>query len=125
MDTTLRHKSAQQREPNAVTEAIEIQLKKGVLALCVLALLSKADSYAYEIASQLAKDIDMGEGTIYPLMRRMQSDGQVETYLVESQSGPPRKYYRLTDAGRNSFTAQKAEWAAFVSAVDTILGAAA
>ncbi len=110
---------------NAVTEAIEIQLKKGVLALCVLALLSKADSYAYEIASQLAKDIDMGEGTIYPLMRRMQSDGQVETYLVESQSGPPRKYYRLTQAGRDSFTAQKAEWAAFVSAVDTILGAAA
>ena len=110
---------------NAVTEAIEVQLKKGVLALCVLALLSKADSYAYEIASQLAKDIDMGERTIYPLMRRMQSDGQVETYLVESQSGPPRKYYRLTPAGRNSFTAQKAEWAAFVSAVDTILGAAA
>lgn len=125
MDTTLRHKGAQQREQNAVTEAIEVQLKKGVLALCVLALLSKADSYAYEIASQLAKDIDMGEGTIYPLMRRMQSDGQVETYLVESQSGPPRKYYRLTQAGRDSFTAQKAEWAAFVSAVDNILGAAA
>ncbi len=125
MGTTLRHKSAQQREPDTVTEAIEVQLKKGVLALCVLALLSKADSYAYEIASKLAKDIDMGEGTIYPLMRRMQSDGQVETYLVESQSGPPRKYYRLTEAGRASFTAQKAEWAAFVSAVDNILGAAA
>ena len=129
MDTTLRHKGAQQRarlgDRNAVTEAIEVQLKKGVLALCVLALLSKADSYAYEIASKLAKDIDMGEGTIYPLMRRMQSDGQVETYLVESQSGPPRKYYRLTPAGQASFTAQKAEWAAFVSAVDNILGAAA
>lgn len=109
----------------AVTEAIEVQLKKGVLALCVLALLSRADSYAYEIASKLAKDIDMGEGTIYPLMRRMQSDGQVETYLVESQSGPPRKYYRLTDAGRASFTAQKAEWAAFTAAVENILGAAA
>ena len=125
MDTTLRHKGAQQREPTAVTEAIEVQLKKGVLGLCVLALLSKADSYAYEIASKLAKAIDMGEGTIYPLMRRMQSDGQVETYLVESQAGPPRKYYRLTEAGRSSFTAQKAEWAAFSSAVENILGAAA
>jgi PadR family transcriptional regulator PadR len=125
LDTTLRHKGAQQRERTAVTEAIEVQLKKGVLALCVLALLSRADSYAYEIASKLAKDIDMGEGTIYPLMRRMQSDGQVETYLVESQSGPPRKYYRLTEAGRASFTAQKAEWAAFTSAVENILGAAA
>lgn len=125
MDTTLRHKGAYQREPLAVTEAIEVQLKKGVLGLCVLALLSKADSYAYEIASKLAKAIDMGEGTIYPLMRRMQSEGQVETYLVESQAGPPRKYYRLTEAGRSSFTAQKAEWAAFSSAVENILGAAA
>jgi len=110
---------------DAVPETIEIQLKKGVLALCVLALLSRADNYAYEIASTLAKGIDMGEGTIYPLMRRMQSDGLVETYLVESQSGPPRKYYRLTAAGRDSFTAQKAEWAAFTRAVDDILGAAA
>ncbi|AYV46071.1 PadR family transcriptional regulator [Caulobacter flavus] len=106
-------------------EAIETQLKKGVLALCVLALLSKADSYAYEIASQLAKDIDMGEGTIYPLMRRLQSDGLVETYLVESTSGPPRKYYRLTTAGRESFAAQKSEWEAFAKAVNDILGAAA
>jgi PadR family transcriptional regulator PadR len=110
---------------DAVPEAIEIQLKKGVLALCVLALLSRGDSYAYEIASRLARDVDMGEGTIYPLMRRMQADGLVETYLVESSSGPPRKYYRLTDAGRESFTQQKAEWAAFVRAVDDILGAGA
>ena len=107
---------------NAVTEAIEVQLKKGVLALCVLALLSRADSYAYEIASRLAKDIDMGEGTIYPLMRRLQTDGLVETYLVESPSGPPRKYYKLTATGRDSFVQQKAEWATFTAAVDAILG---
>ena len=104
-------------------EAIEIQLKKGVLTLCVLALLSRGDSYAYEIASRLARDIDMGEGTIYPLMRRLQADGFVETYLVESSSGPPRKYYRLTEAGRASFTQQKSEWTVFVRAVDDILGA--
>ena len=106
-------------------ESIDIQLKKGVLGLCVLALLARSDSYAYEIASRLSDAIGMGEGTIYPLMRRMQTDGLVETYLVESQSGPPRKYYRLTEAGRASFTAQKAEWAAFSSAVENILGAAA
>jgi PadR family transcriptional regulator PadR len=63
----------------------------------------------------------MGEGTIYPLMRRMQDEGLVATYLVESASGPPRKYYRLTDAGRASFTRQKAEWTAFAQAVDAIL----
>lgn len=103
-------------------DAIQIQLKKGVLELCVLALLSRGDNYAYDIASRLAEGIDMGEGTIYPLMRRMQNDGLVDTYLVESSAGPPRKYYRLTDAGRASFTAQKTEWKAFSKAVQDILG---
>jgi PadR family transcriptional regulator PadR len=102
-------------------EAIQVQLKKGVLELCVLALLSRQDSYAYEIASRLAEAIDMAEGTIYPLMRRMQSDGLVDTYLVESPAGPPRKYYRLTQAGKASFSAQKAEWAAFSRAVQAII----
>lgn len=104
-------------------ETIEIQLKKGVLTLCVLALLNRRDSYAYEIASTLADAIDMGEGTIYPLMRRMQSDGQVETYLVESSSGPSRKYYRLTDAGRRALETQTAEWRAFVTAVEGVMNA--
>jgi PadR family transcriptional regulator PadR len=107
-----------------VSEAVQVQLKRGVLELCVLALLSRGDAYAYEIASRLAKGIDMGEGTIYPLMRRMQSDGLVDTYLVESPAGPPRKYYKLTAVGEASFTAQKAEWTAFSKAVDDILGGA-
>src|SRR5260370_4527687 len=91
-----------------MVEAVQVQLKKGVLELCVLALLSRADSYAYEIASRLAQGIDMGEGTIYPLMRRMQDDGLVETYLVESSAGPSRKYYRLTGAGRDAYATQTA-----------------
>lgn len=102
-------------------DIIEPQLKKGVLALCVLALLSRADGYAYDIASRLASAIDMGEGTIYPLMRRLQGDGLVETYLVESPAGPPRKYYRLTEAGRASFVQQKTDWTAFSSAVNNII----
>ena len=105
-------------------EPIEIQLKKGALELCVLALLSQHDSYAYEIASQLSDSIGMGEGTIYPLMRRLQSDRLVETYLVESTSGPSRKYYRLTEAGKASFGAQKSAWSSFSGAVETILGGA-
>jgi PadR family transcriptional regulator PadR len=103
-------------------ETIDIQLKKGALDLCVLALLSRGDSYAYEIASRLADAIGMGEGTIYPLMRRMQSDGLVETYLVESSAGPSRKYYRLTPAGQASLAAQKDAWRSFAGAVQTILG---
>ncbi len=107
-----------------MVEAVQVQLKKGVLELCVLALLSRGDAYAYDIASRLAKGIGMGEGTIYPLMRRMQTDGLVETYLVESTSGPPRKYYKLTDRGCESFSSQKSEWADFSAAVNDILGGA-
>jgi PadR family transcriptional regulator PadR len=108
-----------------VPEPIDIQLKKGVLELCVLALLSQSDSYAYEIAARLSEGIGMGEGTIYPLMRRLQNEGLVETYLVESPAGPSRKYYRLTASGTASFAAQKEAWAAFSSAVHGILGGVA
>ena len=105
-----------------MSEDIQIQLKKGVLELCVLSVLSHGDSYAYEIASRLTNGIGMGEGTIYPLMRRMQTVGLVKTYLVESASGPPRKYYKLTAAGRAAFEAQRAEWIQFEGAVRKILG---
>jgi PadR family transcriptional regulator, regulatory protein PadR len=104
-----------------VTESLLVQLRKGVLDLCVLALLARHDSYAYEIASRLAGDIGMGEGTIYPLMRRMQTDGLVKTYLEESSSGPPRKYYQLTKAGHAAFSAQKAEWNIFNQSVAKVL----
>ncbi|MBS1001216.1 PadR family transcriptional regulator [Acetobacter persici] len=103
-------------EPNLV------QFKKGVLELCVLALLSRADSYGYDIASRLSDAIEMGEGTIYPLMRRMQKDGLVSTYFVESPSGPPRKYYTLTENGRQSLNSQRTAWTAFTKAVHAILG---
>ena len=102
-------------------ETIDIQLKKGVLGLCVLAVLARNESYAYEIASNLSDAIGMGEGTIYPLMRRMQSDGLVATYMVESSAGPSRKYYKLTDAGRSALEAQAQEWRGFSGAVDALL----
>src|SRR6516164_544224 len=89
--------------------------------MCVLALLARQDGYAYDIASRLAEDIGMGEGTIYPLMRRMQSDGLVKTYLEESSSGPPRKYYQLTRAGHAALAAQHAEWTSFVESVAQVL----
>ena len=102
-------------------ETIDTQLKKGVLGLCVLAMLARQDSYAYEIASRLNDTIGMGEGTIYPLMRRMQTDGLVETYLVESSSGPSRKYYRLTAKGHEALAGQTSEWRAFTRAVEALL----
>ena len=105
-----------------MTESLQIQLKKGVLEMCVLALLSRGDNYAYDIASRMAEAVGMGEGTIYPLMRRMQNDGLVTTYLQESGSGPPRKYYKITKTGALALKAQVQDWMAFEVAVKTILG---
>ena len=104
-----------------MSESLLVQLRKGVLDMCVLALLARQDGYAYDIASRLAEDIGMGEGTIYPLMRRMQADGLVKTYLEESSSGPPRKYYQLTRAGHAALAAQRTEWSSFVASVAMIL----
>ena len=106
-----------------MSESLLVQLRKGALDMCVLALLARSDGYAYEIASRLAVDIGMGEGTIYPLMRRMQADGLVKTYLEESSSGPPRKYYQLTKAGHAALAAQRAEWNSFVASVARVLDA--
>jgi PadR family transcriptional regulator PadR len=102
---------------------MKIQLKKGTLEMCVLAILSKADSYAYDIVLQLADGMNMSEGTIYPLMRRLQGDQLVTTYLVESDSGPPRKYYTLTPGGRAELLQMRQEWQEFTTEVNKILGA--
>jgi len=104
-----------------MVDTIQIQLRKGALDLCVLAVLSRGESYGYEIAATLVAAVGMGEGTIYPLMRRMQNDGLVATRLVESSSGPPRKYYRLTPLGLTAFEAHRKDWRAFAAAVDTLL----
>jgi PadR family transcriptional regulator, regulatory protein PadR len=105
-----------------MSDPVDTQLRKGVLELCVLELLSQGDSYAYEIASKLAEAIGMGEGTVYPLMRRLSAENLVETYLVESTSGPSRKYYRLTRAGKAALADQRRAWRAFSAAVDAVLG---
>lgn len=102
-------------------DTTEVQLKRGVLELCVLAHLAAADNYAYEIATFLAREIGMGEGTIYPLVRRMQTDGLLDDYLVDSPTGPPRRYYRLTRAGRARLVAQRETWDAFSRAIDRIV----
>jgi PadR family transcriptional regulator PadR len=64
----------------------------------------------------------MGEGTVYPLMRRLHTEGLVETYLVESSSGPSRKYYRITRAGRAELVRERSAWHAFTRAVNGIVG---
>lgn len=104
------------------SDSIQVQLKKGALELCVLAMLSRKESYAYEISSELADTVGIGESTIYPLMRRMQKEGLVTSRLVESANGPSRKYYTLTDAGRQKLEQQIRDWETFMTSVNKVLG---
>lgn len=98
------------------------QLKKGVLELCVLQLLLDKDRYGYELVAMIGESVAISEGTIYPLLRRLKNDGYVSTYLEESSEGPPRKYYRLTEQGEQMRAALLADWHAFTSGVNRILG---
>lgn len=100
---------------------MNIQLKKGVLEMCVFKLLEKRDWYGYELISEISKSIVISEGTIYPLLRRVKNDGYVTTYLKESQSGPPRKYYKLTDEGKNVSKQLTAEWVDFANKVNKFI----
>ena len=97
------------------------QYKKGVLELCVLSLLKKQDRYGYEISDFLSKHIDIADGTVYPILRKLKSDGLLTTYLQEESGGPPRKYYSLTELGCESYKKDRDEYLSFARTVETIL----
>ncbi|MFL0249614.1 PadR family transcriptional regulator [Clostridium neuense] len=97
------------------------QLKKGILELCVLAVLDKKDCYGYELVNEISKDIEISDGTIYPILRRLSKEGYFTTYLQESTEGPPRKYYRLTELGKETRQKLTDEWENFVKKVNNIL----
>ena len=100
---------------------MNIQFKKGVLELCVLALLAQKDRYGYELVNEISKNIAISEGTIYPLLKRLKDDGFFTTYIQESQEGPPRKYYRLTELGRETKDELSTEWHSFVQGVNQVI----
>lgn len=97
------------------------QYKKGVLDLCVLSLLHKRDCYGYEISELLSRRIDVADGTVYPLLRKLKADGLLTTYLQEESGGPPRKYYKLTALGREAYRKDCAEYLQFAQAVKALL----
>lgn len=100
---------------------MNIQFKKGTLELCVLALLNKQDRYGYELVQKISDRIAISEGSIYPLLRRLKKEGYLTTYLQESNEGPSRKYYTLTDEGRNHLHALNEEWEQFSAGVNQII----
>lgn len=101
---------------------MNIQFKKGVLELCVLSLLTLQDRYGYELASTITETIPIGDGSIYPILRKLAADGNVTTYLKESTEGPPRKYYAITETGRKTHESLHHEWQTFKEQVDKIMG---
>lgn len=97
------------------------QYKKGGLELCVLSLLKKRDRYGYEISEYLAGHIPISDGTVYPILRKLRTDGLLTTYLQEESGGPPRKYYKLTALGHETYEADRAEYLKFAQTVQNLL----
>jgi len=93
------------------------QFKRGIIELCVLSVLVEKDSYGYEIISKLSEHLDVGENTIYPILRRLTSDDYFKTYLEESSEGAPRKYYQMTKKGFIYYLSLREEWDAFIGGV--------
>ncbi len=99
------------------------QFKKGALELCVLSQLKNEDRYGYQLTDAVSKEMAIAPGTLYLVLKRLKEEVQVETYLVESDEGPARKYYHLTEEGKIRQAQLEQEWKEFVEAVDRLISA--
>jgi len=99
------------------------QLRRGTVEYCVLALLRDEERYGFDLVRALSRadGLVVSEGTIYPLLSRLRREHLVATSWRESAAGPPRRYYRLTEAGHAALAAFTAEWVRFRDAVDRLL----
>lgn len=100
---------------------INTQFKKGVLELLVLVMVEKEDMYGYQLVEAVSKIVDVNEGTIYPILKRLTNEGLFETYLEESSEGPVRKYYHITVAGKEKKKLQLEEWLKFEKSVNEFI----
>src|ERR1700674_4867868 len=108
----------------ANVEGRRSQLLRGVLDLCLLAVMGEGSAYGYEMTKRLrGRGLSIvGEGSIYPLLGRLERDGLVETRRAASNGGPPRKYYSLSPQGGRALQVGISEWQAARDAVDGVLG---
>jgi PadR family transcriptional regulator, regulatory protein PadR len=104
------------------TENANLQMRKGVLELCILAILSHGDAYPTEIIDKLKEtEMVIVEGTLYPLLTRLKNSELLAYRWEESNSGPPRKYYRLTDLGHTYLDELVASWKSLVETVNSTI----
>ena len=102
-------------------ENIKAQMRKGVLEYCILSILRKGDSYVSPLIAELkAAKMIVVEGTLYPLMTRQKNQGLLSYRWEESPSGPPRKYYSLTEKGRKALELMDEAWGEVIKTVDLI-----
>lgn len=97
------------------------QLKKGVLEMVVLSKIDYMDSYGYDIYQEISKNMAISESTIYPILRKLTKEGLCETYLRESQEGPPRKYFKITRQGKEHLNNQVKDWRKFQRVVNIMI----
>lgn len=83
--------------------------------------LKKRDCYGYEISEFLSGHIDISDETVYPILRKLKADGMLTTYLQEESGGPPRKYYKLTELGLETYEADRAEYLDFAKSIRKLL----
>lgn len=107
-------------------KGIDRELRRGSLELIVLHLLAPGEAYGYEIVNKLTRETDgaleVTDGTLYPVLYRLERAGFVAVRWDTPARGVPRKYYQLTDTGRQELSTLEAEWLAFASAMATLLG---
>ncbi len=116
---------AKDSEPADDRRSIERELKRGSLELIVLHLLASGEAYGYEIVSKLTAEtngaLEVTDGTLYPVLYRLERAGSVTVRWETPERGVPRKYYRLTDAGRAELDRLTHEWTSFAKAMSKLL----
>lgn len=100
---------------------IKSQMRKGLLEYCILSIINRDEAYASDILETLkSAQLVVVEGTVYPLLTRMKNEGLLSYRWQESTEGPPRKYYALTDEGRNLLSQLDEEWQSICQAINLI-----
>lgn len=97
------------------------QLKKGVLDICVLHVLSGRDAYGYQLLKELQSAMDVKESTVYPILTRLSKENLLTSYMAPSTDGPPRKYYKITESGIKEYNSKKEEWLSFQNVITQFL----
>ena len=103
------------------SDNVRAQMRKGVLEYCILCILSRKEAYASSILEELkAVGMLVVEGTLYPLIIRQKNQGLLSYRWEESPQGPPRKYYVITDKGRDQLSEMDAAWQEMVQSIETL-----